>query len=144
MIVFHASTVHIEEFYIPYGGLHVGGYQSAIECALRKLYEGRGKGHYIDHIHIHQCELISTNPYESFDEGSDEGWRKLHNVLLRDNVIFDSIKYINEYEPDIMPSFCLFDTTNIKILDHSTMHMDIAEDILNGQFTFEGYQGHYY
>lgn len=144
MIVFHASTVKIDEFYIPYGGLHFGGHLSSIKCALRKLYEGRSKEHDIEHIHIHCCDLTSINPYESNDKGSDVEWRRLHNILLRENVIYDSVKYINEYEQDIMPSFCIFKTNNIKILDHSTMHMDVAEDILNGQFTFDGYQGHYY
>lgn len=144
MIVFHASTVKIEEFYIPYGGLHVGGYQSAIECALRKLYTARDNGNMIEHIHIHRCVLDDLISYDGYDAGNNIGWQKMFNRALVENPNYNSIKYINEYEPDIMPSFCLFDTTNIKILDHSTMHMDIAEDILNGKFTFEGYQGHYY
>lgn len=137
MIVFHASTVKINEFYIPYGGLHLGGIHSAVECALRKLYEGKEKGFDIDTIHIHRCELVGTKLYESDDLGSDASWRRLNNVLKLQNEDFEIIKYINKYEPDVLPSYCVFDPKYVKILDHSTMHLDNAEDLLNGIYDDE-------
>ncbi|AFC21503.1 hypothetical protein GAP32_055 [Cronobacter phage vB_CsaM_GAP32] len=137
MIVFHASTVKINDFYIPYGGLHFGGMHSALECALRKLYQGKEAGYDIDTIHIHRCELTGSKYYESDDLGSDVGWRKLYNNLTKNNVDFQIVKYINKYEPDVLPSYCVFDTSMVKILDHSTMHIDRVEDILNGVFSDE-------
>ena len=132
MIAFHASTVEIKEFYIPYGGLHLGGMMSAIECALRKLYAGRDEGLNIDKIYIHRCSITPGIEYDSQDMGSDVGWKRLNITLTRMAEDFDYIKYINKYEPDILPSYCFFDTSRIQILDCSTMHMDVAEDILNG------------
>lgn len=137
MIVFHASTVKIEEFYIPFGGLHFGGIHSALECALRKLYQGREAGYDIDTVHIHRCELIGTKYYESDDLGSDIGWCKLNDKLIKEKYDFEIIKYINKYEPDVLPSYCVFDQKYVKILDHSTMHLDKVEDILNGVFSDE-------
>lgn len=131
MIVFHAGTVKIEEFYIPYGGLHVGGYQSAIRCALRKLYEERSNNNKIEHIHLHTCQLVDLIYYDGEDAGNNIGWQKMFNTALLENPNYNSIKYINKYEPDIMPSYSIFSTKNIKILDHSTIHMDVVEDILN-------------
>lgn len=137
MIVFHAGTVKIEKFYIPYGGLHFGGMHSAIECALRHIHYGRLKGHDIDTIHIHRCELLSTSFYESEDMGGDSAWKKLNDELFDLDVDFDFIKYINKHEPDVVPSYCTFRTGLVKIIDHSTMHMDVAEDILNGTYSDE-------
>ena len=139
MIVFHAGIVKIEEFYIPYGGLHFGGIHSALECAMRKLYDGRRKLNdlTIDTIHIHRCELLSTTFYESEDMGGDHSWKTLNDTLFEQDVDFDIIKYINKHEPDVLPSYCTFRTDVVKILDHSTIHMNRAEDILNGTLSDE-------
>lgn len=133
MIVFHASTVPIDEFYILYGGLHFGGVHSAIKCALQKLYEGRSEGHDIENIYIHKCFLTGTKFHESKDMGSDSGWRSLNNTLIQQMSDFEIIKYINEYELDVVPSYCVFNTRYIKLLECSEMHMDTAEDILCGK-----------
>lgn len=132
MIVFHAGLVKIEEFYIPYGGLHFGGIRSALECALRHLHYGNLKHRNLDTIHIHKCELLSDSFYESEDKGGDHSWKTLNDELFEKDIDFDIIKYTNEHEPDIVPSYCIFRTDLVRILEHSTMHMDIAEDILNG------------
>lgn len=138
MIAFHASTVQIDEFYIPYGGLHLGGVMSAIDCALYKLKQGRRKfGPTLDSIYIHRCVIDVGVEYEVTDQGSDAGWRKLYNKLLDYDIEYDYIKYINEYEPDIVPSYCFFEPSRIKILDCTKMNMDKAEDILNGVITDE-------
>lgn len=135
MIVFHASTVEIEKFYIPYGGLHFGGMLSAVECAMRKLYEGRAKGHDIDTIYIHRCRIAEGNEYDSIDLGSDKMWRGFDKYLKDNN--FHYIKYINQFEPDIVPSYCFFELDRIQLLDVSVMHMDVAEDLLNGLYQDE-------
>ncbi|SOK58312.1 hypothetical protein [Yersinia phage fHe-Yen9-04] len=137
MIVFHASTVNITNFYIPYGGLHVGGIHSAIECALRKVYAGRDEGFDVDTIYIHRCFLNVQKPFEADDMGSDVSWKRLNKTLIATETDFDCIKYINKYEPDIVSSYCLFDTNLIEILDCNSMHMDMAENILNGVYNDE-------
>lgn len=134
MIVFHASTVEIDKFYIPYGGLHAGGFMSAVDCALYKLKQGRRKLNdlTLDSIYIHRCFVDVGIEYEVKDQGSDCAWRKLYHKLLDDDVEYDYIKYINEYEPDVVPSYCFFEPSRIKILDCTKMYMSKAEDILKG------------
>lgn len=132
MIVYHASTVKIEKFYIPYGGLHFGGIYSALECAMRHIYRGREKGIDISTIHIHRCELTGSTIYESDDLGGDHDWHKLNDNLFNLGIKYDIIKYINRYEPDTTSSYCIFRDNLVKILDYSTMHMDNVEDMLRG------------
>jgi hypothetical protein len=134
MIVFHASTVKIEEFYVPFGGLHLGGMMSAVDCALLKLKQDRRhlRDLTLDSIYIHRCLIELGEEYEAKDQGSDSGWKKLYYQLLNDEVDYDYIRYINEYEPDVVPSYCFFETSKIKILDCTKMHMDVAEDYLRG------------
>ncbi|AQW88575.1 hypothetical protein pEaSNUABM50_00048 [Erwinia phage pEa_SNUABM_50] len=135
MIVFHASTVQITNFYIPYGGLHLGGMHSALECALRKVYTGREAGIDVDTVYIHRCFLKALKPFEADDMGSDASWKRLNQTLIATATDFDCIKYTNKYEVDVVPSYCLFDASLVEILDCSTMHMDMAEDILHGTYT---------
>lgn len=137
MIVFHASTVSINEFYMPYGGLHFGGMMSAIQCSLRHLYEEREKGSIIDTIYIHRCFIDDVHMYDGTDAGNNIGWQKQYIQAQQEDTRYNCIKYTNQYEPDILPSYCLFDLSKVQILDCSTMHMDTAEDILCGIYTDE-------
>ena len=132
MIAFHASTVEINEFYIPYGGLHLGGMRSAVICALRKLYNLRDEGSCEEHIYIHRCFLDNLVLYEGTDAGNNLGWQKMFDKALLENPNYNTIKYINEYELDVVPSYSVFKKDNIKIIDRTKMHMDLAEDILRG------------
>lgn len=133
MIVFHASTVKITNFHIPFGGLHLGGMHSALECALRKIYAAQDED--IDTVYIHRCFLTAHKLYEADDMGCSVSWKRLNQTLLSSDTDFDGIKYINKYEPDIVPSYCLFDPSLVEILDCSTMNVNMVESILHGTYT---------
>lgn len=128
MIVYHASTVQIKDFYIPYGGLHVGGLHSSLEAALRKLRSVRNV-HNADTVFLHTCEVQLGKTTVTDDVGGDEAWRE---IIAECKVLgFDSVQYFNEYEPDSTDSFMIWDETKIKVLKCESIHMDDAEEILN-------------
>ncbi len=134
MIVFHASTVKIDEFYVPYGGLHLGGMHSAVDCALEKLKQERRRTRDLemDRIYIHRCVIEHGVEVEARDMGSDAGWKRLYYKLLNEDIEYDYIRYINEYEPDVVPSYCFFSTDKIKIIDCTEMKMEDAGNFLRG------------
>lgn len=124
MIVYHASTVKIDKFYIPYGGLHLGGVHSALEAALRKL---RSPNNVVDAdtVYLHKCRVNLGRITSTNDAGGDESWRE---IIDECKVLgFDSVQYKNEYEPDVIPSFMIWNPEQIEILEVDVMHMDDAE-----------------
>lgn len=126
--VYHCSTVCIEEFYIPYGGLHLGGMNSALEAGLRKI---RGSASSESVLYMHEVQLNISNPHESEDCGSNDLWQGIIDWLQK-STDYDCIKYNNKYEPDLVPSWTVFNTSSIHcIVDSYPIHMDDAEDILN-------------
>ena len=126
MILYHASTVRIEEFYIPYGGLHVGGLHSALEAALRKVrsYDGND----VLEVFVHRLEVDTGRVMAYDDMGDDHGWRCTISCYGEE---CDSIEYINKFEPDVVNSFVIWDANRVKILDVDVMSHDEAEDKLN-------------
>lgn len=126
MILYHASTVKIQEFYIPYGGLHVGGLHSALEAALRKVrsYDGSDELE----VFVHRLEVDTGRVMAYDDMGDDHGWR---SAIVCYGKECDSIEYNNKFEPDVVNSFVLWDAKRVKILDVSIMSHDEAEDKLN-------------
>lgn len=136
MLVFHCSTVKIEEFYIPLGGLHFGGIHSALRAGLTKLYKQRNKGNLISTLHIHECVLTPSTKENIIlcnDMGSDEKWREYYEFISTQTPNTEVLKYKNKYEPDTVPSYCIFDVKYIKLIDSSSIHMDNAEDMLNAR-----------
>lgn len=127
MILYHASTVKIDKFYIPYGGLHLGGINSALEAALRKL---RSPLNVVDAntVYLHKCRVDLGRIQYSKDLGGDEAWRTLIEECKRFD--FHSVEYKNEYEFDIQNSFMIWDTARIEILEVDSIHMDDAEFML--------------
>lgn len=127
MILYHCSTVKIEDFYIPYGGLHMGGIHSALEAALRKIraYDGAD----VLDVYVHRLEVDTGRSEYCDDMGSCDGWRLVMDSAKRDG--FDSIEYKNVFEPDVVNSFVLWDTSRVKILSVDVMSQDEAEDKLN-------------
>lgn len=126
MILYHASTVKIEKFYIPYGGLHVGGLHSALEAALRKIRNYDGP--FEQHVYVHRLEVDTGRVFEYDDMGDDEGWR---TVIARYGNDCDTIEYKNCFEPDVVNSFLIWDAKRVKILDVDILSHDEAEDKLN-------------
>ncbi|WPK18362.1 hypothetical protein [Salmonella phage SD-2_S15] len=43
---------------------------------------------------------------------------------------YDAVQYKNDYEPDNVPSFMIWDTSKIRIIEVDAMHMDEAEMII--------------
>lgn len=126
MILYHASTVKIDKFYIPYGGLHVGGVHSALEAALRKIRSYDGP--FTQHVYIHRLEVDIGRSILYDDMGDDEGWRTL---IARHKDECDTVEYRNSFEPDVVNSFLIWDATRVTILDIDVMSQDEAEDKLN-------------
>ncbi|EON8121465.1 hypothetical protein HI213_RS24255 [Escherichia coli] len=127
MKLYHASTVKIDNFYIPYGGLHMGGKHSALEAALRKL---RSPLNVVDActVYLHTLEVDVDNVLLSEDLGSDDEWRSLIENCTAQG--YDAVQYKNDYEPDNVPSFMIWDTSKIRIIEVDAMHMDEAEMII--------------
>lgn len=127
MILYHCSTVKIEDFYIPYGGLHMGGIHSALEAALRKIraYDGAD----VLDVYVHRLEVDTGRSEYCDDMGSCDGWRLVMDSAK--SAGFDSIEYKNVFEPDVVNSFVLWDTSRVKILSVDVMSQDEAEDKLN-------------
>ena len=134
MKLYHASTVQIDKFYVPYGGIHVGGIHSALEASLRKIRAYNG----IDdiYIHLHVLEVDTGRSEMHHDEGDCASWRKLINTYKDTDV--GSVEYKNKYEPDVCNSFMLWEPERIIILETIKYIQDEAEDILNAFYEKNG------
>lgn len=127
MILFHCSTVKIDNFYIPYGGLHFGGINSALEAALRKLRSPMNVVN-ADTVYLHKC-IVDLGIITFCDDlGGDDSWRSVIDECQR--LGFNSVQYKNLYEPDSVPSYMIWESNRVKILEVDPIHMDDAEDII--------------
>lgn len=124
MILYHASTVPITEFYIPYGGLHLGGVNSSLEAALRKLRSHLNVSN-ASVVYLHKCEVQLGRIVCTDDLGGDQDWRDIFSTE------YDSVKYINKYEPDVDPSYMIWDASRITVLSTDSIYIDDAEDMVN-------------
>lgn len=124
MILYHASTVPISSFYIPYGGLHLGGMYSALEAALRKLRSDKNV-HNDEVVYLHRVQVDLGRIVLMDDLGGDEEWRGVFSTE------YDSVQYVNSYEPDVVHSYMVWDTSRVQVIDVDPIHMDDAEDTIN-------------
>lgn len=124
MILYHASTVPISSFYVPYGGIHLGGIGSSLEAALRKLRSDKNVLN-AEMVYLHKVQVDLGRIVLMDDLGSDESWRAVFSTE------YDSVKYVNKYEPDVVPSYMVWDAERVQVIERVDMHMDEAEDIIN-------------
>lgn len=114
----------IDSFYIPYGGLHMGGMYSALEAALRKLRSDRNVDNnttvYLHKVHLKSCDAVSVD-----DMGDDHSWRELYTSGIGQVFVYE-----NKYEPDVSKSYVIWDTSLVQIIEVDVMHMDEAEEII--------------
>ena len=126
MILYHASTVKIDSFYIPYGGLHLGGMYSALEAALRKLRSDRNVDNSTT-VYLHKVHLKVDTVLPVDDLGDDHSWRTMFSAVPDD---IQALEYVNKYEPDVSKSYVVWDTSLVKIIEVDVMHMDEAEELI--------------
>lgn len=114
----------IDSFYIPYGGLHMGGMYSALEAALRKLRSDRNVDNnttvYLHKVHLKSCDAVPVD-----DMGDDHSWRELYTSGIGQVFVYE-----NKYEPDVSKSYVIWDTSLVQIIEVDVMHMDEAEEII--------------
>ena len=123
MILYHASTALFDKFYIPYGGLHLGGLHSALEAALRHLRSPRNDSGACT-VYLYQVHVQLGTVHCTEDLGGEDSWREVFSTE------YDSVQYDNKYELDNVPSYMVWDSSRVQIHSVQEMHMDEAEDIL--------------
>lgn len=127
--LFHASSVRIEKFHIPHGGLHFGGINSALEAALRKIRASRYDINPLNYVYLHECTLNINTVYETDDLcGADDWAKEIEFAKCSTNA--DAIKYWNKYEPDMVYSYLIWNSSLVQIDNVSVIHEDKAEDML--------------
>lgn len=127
MILYHASTVQIDEFFVPHGGIHTGGRHSALEAALRKV---RGDNANEDiKIYVHRLDVELGRSVLLDDMGNCDSWRRM--IIDCDREGYNSIEYSNVYEPDVCNSYMIWEPSRIKVLSIEVLSQDAAEDIVN-------------
>lgn len=124
---YHAGLSRIEKFYLPYGGLHMGGKGSALEAALRKLRK-EPEGFVFLHEVLVDDEYVLPND----DLGDAHSWERSWDLMSsRLNFPLSGWEYKNLFEPDIRNSICLFRLEVIKSVKVSDIFtLDQAEDEL--------------
>lgn len=107
MRLYHASREKIDKFYKPFGGLHFGPEDSALQAALR---------HPSNHgvIYLHLVDIDTKGFVESHDEGCAENWDSLEANSYEEDGI-PGVWYQNEWEPSYLGmSICLWDLSRIQ------------------------------
>ena len=112
IIVYHASPTCITKFNFK-NGVHFGGLNSAMEAGLRKMetpeYYNQSQ------LYMHKCLLtLPSKIYDCDDLGSTEAWLKEKERALKDN--YSLIRYLNKYEPDVVPSYYVLDSSLLQII----------------------------
>ncbi len=92
MILWHCSPVKIDKFYIPFGGLHFGTYESALCAGLRKSKV----------LYMHKCMVPVGIQVPVLDLGNAEAWEEEMKYSINEG---DTLVYNNKYEPSTSPSF---------------------------------------
>ena len=103
MILYHAGLTKIEKFDLS-KGCHFGSKESALEAALRKVELFADATIYLHKIIIPD-EAMRT--YETFDAGCEENWKSVIEFVVLYG--YNSVKYMNKYEPSSYPSFILLE-----------------------------------
>ena len=103
MILYHAGLSKIKKFDLS-KGCHFGSKESALEAALRKVELFAEAAIYLHKVSVPD-EVMRT--YETFDAGCEENWRSVIEFAILSS--YNSIKYMNKYEPSSYPSFILLE-----------------------------------
>lgn len=130
--VFHSGIQCIDKFEFykngeDLSGVHFGGIFSSLEAAVRKANSYSKKKDEL--IYIHECELVFNNEEHThcMDLGSNEDWYQLIEEIEEH---INVIEYMNEYEPDINPSWYVLDESLISLVKVRQMTVENAERIL--------------
>ncbi len=112
MIIYHAGLSKIKKFDLS-KGCHFGSKESALEAALRKVELFAEAAIYLHKVSV-LAEVMRT--YETFDAGCEENWKSVIEFSILSG--YNSIKYMNKYEPSSCPSFILLEElTNCVVLE---------------------------
>ena len=103
MILYHAGLAKIDKFDLS-KGCHFGSKESALEAALRKVELFAEAAIYLHKVSVPD-EVMRT--YETFDAGCEENWKSVKEFAILSG--YNSIKYMNKYEPSSYPSFILLE-----------------------------------
>ena len=103
MLLYHAGLSKIKKFDLS-KGCHFGSKESALEAALRKVELFANATIYLHKISVPD-EVMRT--YETFDAGCEENWKSVIEFAIISG--YNSIKYMNKYEPSSYPSFILLE-----------------------------------
>lgn len=124
---YHAGLDSIKEFYIPFGGLHMGGKGSALEAALRKLRSQEDDAKLRGSIILHSVHVDDSNLLQGEDLGNALSWEKSWDNQLSPYGYF-GWKYKNIFEPDTTDSICLFNLRCVGgIFSRIKLSLDEAE-----------------
>ncbi len=124
-IYYHAGLSRISDFYIPYGGLHMGGQGSALEAGLRKLRQSGEGNLFLHKVLVNDQSLVEIN-----DLGDSHSWQKSWDYSSQEaNSIHSGWIYTNNFEPDPKKSICIFDLKIINSIEScDILSLDEAED----------------
>ncbi len=103
MILYHAGLAEIDKFDLS-KGCHFGSKESALEAALRKVELFAEAAIYLHKVSVLD-EVMRT--YETFDAGCEENWKSVIEFAILYE--YNSVKYMNKYEPSSYPSFILLE-----------------------------------
>ena len=103
MLLYHAGLSKIKKFDLS-KGCHFGSKESALEAALRKVELFANAT-----IYLHKISILNEamRVYETFDAGCEENWKSVIEFAIISG--YNSIKYMNKYEPSSYPSFILLE-----------------------------------
>lgn len=126
--VYHAGPVCIETFHIPRGGLHLGGFNSALAAGLRKI---RGGEYFGSTLHMHEVQLNIGAALEVVDCGSNELWQGVIEFVTG-STQYDALRYTNTFELDDVQSWVVFNTSIIhRITDRYIITEKDAQEMLD-------------
>ncbi|AGG57865.1 hypothetical protein VPBG_00093 [Vibrio phage helene 12B3] len=100
--VYHASLHKIDNFEIPFNGLHMGTKESALQAVERK-----GVQYETDTYYLHEILIDARSAEDVFDSG--DSWRE--DLQGDTSKVFS---YTNKYEPSSGKSYVMFSTKYIK------------------------------
>ena len=112
MILYHAGLTKIDKFDLS-KGCHFGSKESALEAALRKVELFAEAPIYLHKVSVPDDVM---RVYETFDAGCEENWKSVIEFAILYG--YNSVKYMNKYEPSSYPSFILLEElTNCVVLE---------------------------
>lgn len=123
-IYYHAGLSRISKFYVPFGGLHMGGLGSALEAALRKRRK-QSEGF----IYLHSVVVEDSLTVEQDDLGDAHSWDLSWGRYSKTGIA--GWNYVNLFEPDPKRSLCLFDLSVVREIRRvDVLTLDQAEENL--------------